>query len=95
MPDGSTHDRFSHNQQLEDVDYNQGCDGGDPMLEARWLQEFAGYTERCYNSLARIDDAAERDRHLQTHPDCKHQLQVTNYRYCFFVLGAVFLRLRV
>eukprot|EP00392_Amoebophrya_sp_AT5.2_P011270 g11345.t1 len=52
--------RFSMEQQVEAVDYNQGCGGGDPMLESLWLTEYPGVTDLCWAVLRGIPDDVER-----------------------------------
>ncbi|CAD7927231.1 unnamed protein product [Amoebophrya sp. A120] len=80
--------RFSMAQQIEAVDYNQGCGGGDPMLEGLWLTEFPGVTDLCWSILREIGDDKLRLEKQQTHPFCKHQFQVTEFQYTAGAIGA-------
>ncbi|CAD7938372.1 unnamed protein product [Amoebophrya sp. A25] len=80
--------RFAMEQQTEAVDYNQGCGGGDPMLEALWLTEFPGVTDFCWLVLRAEGDDAKRLELQQTHPACRRQFQVTSFQYIGGAVGA-------
>jgi hypothetical protein len=83
----ATKDRFSVEQQLEACEYNQGCNGGDPMLASRWLTEKPAVTQRCWSEVRKEPDQDKRELLMRTHASCAHQLQVVNFGYTSGAIG--------
>lgn len=85
---GKGFERISMGQQIEGSDYNQGCDGGDPMLAGMWLQEVPAVSESCWSVLRKVNNEDTRLQLQQTHPKCRMQLQVSQYGYTGGSIGA-------
>lgn len=85
--EGMVFDRFAIMQQVQGVDYNQGCEGGDPALACLWLQERPGVTTECWNLLKGIADDETRLRAQETDPKCKHQVQAVGFKYMAGAIG--------